>query len=56
MDERRIHTLDELKLRGDAAMLNTRRMIDEILTIAQQTRRITERDRPFPGFERTRLR
>jgi hypothetical protein len=50
MDEQRTQTLDELKLRGDAALLDTRHMIDEILTIAQQTRRITERERPFPGF------
>jgi hypothetical protein len=56
MDERRTQTLDELKLRGDAAMLDTRRIIDEILTIAQQTRRITEGERPWPAFERTRLR
>lgn len=47
-DERRTQTLDELKLRGEAALMDTRRMINEILTLADQTRRITERDRAWP--------
>ncbi len=56
MDDRKIPSLEELQVRGDAALLDMRRVIEEMRSIVMGNQRFLERERRWPRDEPIELR